>query len=99
MDTDPEARQEKERQIIDNVAQEVSAAGFGAVGILMAEGGKPLSFIAAQGLHFFTPHLGLLLGDHRVSNAACLLENRDNLERLASRLEALDDRRGEDPRH
>lgn len=99
VDTDPEARRSREQEIVDRMADEVSAAGFGAAGILVAEGGKPLSFIAAQGLHFFTPHLGLVLGEHRVSNVACLLESRDNLERFASRLEKLDDRRGDDPRH
>jgi hypothetical protein len=78
---------------VDGLAREVSRAGFGAVGIFLAEGLKPLSFITAQGLHFLTPHLGLLLGSQRVSNVACLLEDRANLERLAQRLEELEEER------
>ncbi len=90
----PEAqRKEKEADIVDGLAQEVSRTGFGTVGIFLAEGLKPLSFITAQGLHFLTPHLGLLLGSRRVSNVACLLEDRANLERLARRLEELEEER------
>jgi len=88
-------RKEKAAGAVDRLAGSISARGFEAVGIFLAEGAKPLWRLVSQGLHFFTPHLGLAFGDRRVSNLSCLLEDPANLERLATRLEELEERRGE----
>jgi len=77
-----------------NAGARLPRKGLESVGIFLAEGFRPLSRLAGQGLHFLTPHLGLVFGDRRVSNLACLLEDPNNLERIASRLEELEERRG-----
>jgi hypothetical protein len=90
LEADETERREKEGAIIDSLATEVHRRGFGAAGVFIAESAKPLSYLVSQGLHFVTPHAGLFLGEQRFSNIACLIEDRANLERLASRLEALE---------
>ena len=83
-------RRDKEDVIIDSLAAEVHRRGFGSAGVFIAETAKPLSFLVSQGLHFVTPHVGLVLNERRFSNVACVVEDRTNLERFASRLEALE---------
>ncbi len=92
-----DASAEERAAVGDRLAQDLAsglaAEGYGTVGIFLGEALKPASRIMAHALHFFTPHAGLYLGDTRVSNLACLLEDRRNLEVFVERLEELDGKR------
>lgn len=86
-------RRDRENDVVDSLARDLSRAGFGSAGIFVAESAKPVAWLAGQALHFFAPSLGLLLGTTRMSNLACVLEDRENLERFARKLEELEDAR------
>lgn len=66
---------------------------FEVPGILLAESIKPVAWMLAQTVHFFTPHLDIASYMHpalRESNVAALagfLEDRDRLERFIQELE------------
>ncbi len=93
-ETEAGPRLEREREMTDALAAELSRSGLEAAGIFVAETTKPLSGLAAHMLRLLTPAAGPVLGARRMSNLACLLEDRDNLERFIQKLEALEERRG-----
>ncbi len=92
-----EKRRAREHDIVDALAREASLAGFGAAGMFLAETAKPLSRLGSQILHLFTPSVGLLVGERRLANLACLLEDRSNLERFILAVERQDEQRGWGP--
>lgn len=95
--TDDEERRARERDIVDTLARETSRTGLGAAGIFVAETAKPLSRLGSHVLHLLSPSVGLLLGEQRLSNLACLLEDRSNLERFIQAVEGHDEKRGFHP--
>lgn len=89
-----EERQARERRIVDKLARETARLGLGAVGIFVAEASKPLGRVGATALDLFSPSVGQLLGERRMANLACLLEDSANLERFARALEKSEEKRG-----
>ncbi len=94
LEVDDKERRKRERGIVDALARETSRAGLGSAGIFLAEGAKPLSGLVSNVMHLFSPTVGFLLGERRFSNFAFLVEDRSNLERFASQVERLDEKRG-----
>lgn len=92
-------RRERERRIVAELARETVRSGFGAVGVFLAEASKPLAGLGAHVLNFFGPSAGLVLGDQRLANLACLLEDRSNLELFIRSIERYerDGRSGRNP--
>jgi hypothetical protein len=95
LDSDPgDAAAEDERatsELIENVAHAVVARGMTAPAILVLESSKPLSFLGSQALHFLEPFVRALMDSGRFSLFAKALEDRENVERLLVRIEALDE--------
>lgn len=95
IDREEGERHDRERALVDTLAQEASRTGLGSAAIFFGEGLRPLSRLGAHALHFLTPSAGLFLGEKRLQNLACLLEDRGNLERFVDKVEELEDRRGD----
>ncbi|MFN0152688.1 MAG: hypothetical protein ACKVU1_18450 [bacterium] len=88
---DRAAENEADRELIESVARAIVVRGMAAPAILMLESSKPLSFLGSQALHFLEPFVRTLFDATQFSRLARALENRDNIERLLVRIEALDD--------
>ncbi|MFQ6015870.1 MAG: hypothetical protein ACE5NP_10565 [Anaerolineae bacterium] len=82
-----ELSDERREELLDSLAEQVTRLGLNAPALLFLELGKPLSFLASQGLLLAQPLLGFLLGESRIEEYAFLLEDEGNLERLLQRLD------------
>jgi hypothetical protein len=94
MPSDDEQRLDRQRQVLQRVADKLVERRLEAPAILVLESVKPLSFIASQGLVFLGPLLQPLLSVRDYDTFAEALESRENLEWLISRLEAGEEGRG-----
>ncbi len=91
---DEEQRTERQREILQKVADKLIERRLAAPAILVLESVKPLSFIASQGLVFLGPLLQPLLSVQDYDVFAEALEDRDNVEWLIRRLEQGEEERG-----
>ncbi len=89
-DISPERRDE----ILDFVARKIADYGLITPAIVALEAHKPFSYIMAQGVHFFAPFGAMFMGSPYASEIAYLLEDRENIERLLERLEAISEEPG-----
>lgn len=82
---------ERERRdaIIEQIAQWVHKRQLHVPAIFLLEMHKPVTFLASQGLLLSSGFLAPLFGPHRLQEVVQLLEDRENIERLLARLEAL----------
>jgi len=78
----------RREELIEGLVRQVNEWGMVAPAILFLEAHKPLSFLASQFLLFSQPTLEPFLGGV-VREYALLLEDRDNVETILSRLEGL----------
>jgi len=78
---------DRRQELLDDAVGVVKRFGLITPAIFFGEMNKPLSFIASQALHFFTPILGAFLDEQRVTEYATLLEDRSNLEMFLQKLE------------
>jgi hypothetical protein len=74
-------------QLIEDLAHRLDSWRLTGPAIALLEAHKPLGFFASQTLLAFEPLLTMLLGDVAVEDYAALLEDRNGLERMISRLE------------
>lgn len=75
--------------IIDSISQKIIGRRLEAPAVLFLEMHKPLSFLASQSLLVAMPFIGHLLGPDKISDLSKLLKDRNNVERLISRIEEL----------
>ncbi len=80
--------------LIEQIADTVRTRGLAVPALLLGEACRPLGFFAAQWLHAFGPLMATItclvrpgLDEAYLARVACLLEDRQNLDRLLSRLE------------
>lgn len=76
-------------EIIDSIARKITGRRLEAPAVLFLEMHKPLSFIASQSILVAMPFISPLLGPEETANLSKLLKDRDNVERLISRIEEL----------
>jgi len=88
--------EEDRDKIVEEIAQWIMKVGMGTPAILFLEAHKPLNRVAANLMHLTSPVAGILapLWDHY----GVLLQDKENLEVLISRLEELERERGEQER-
>lgn len=79
-----------EQELVEQFCQGVGKRGWGAAVLVALEMARPLHFLAAQGLYFFSPVLGVLVSRERVQQWAQFLERADAVEILSQRLETLE---------
>lgn len=79
---------EAERPIAERLCREIVRRQLTAPALAFLEMSRPLNFLAANAIHFFSPVLSALTGDeHR--RFAEFLERRGSIEYLARRIEEL----------
>jgi len=74
-------------EILERIAQRIKRYGLITPAVLFLEMNKPLTFIASQAVHFFSPIVGVFIAN--VEEYAYLMEDRENVDRLIRRLEEL----------
>jgi len=78
----------RREELIEGLVRRVSEWGMVTPAILFLEAHKPLSFLASQFLLLSQPTLEPFLGEV-VRDYVLLLEDRENMETILSRLEGL----------
>ncbi len=78
---------ETNRELIEQVARQLSRWRLTLPAILFLEVTRPLSFLASQGLLLCQPLLGFFYDEPRIAGYAELLSDRENIDRLVARLE------------
>jgi len=90
LDLAPEERD----AILDRIAHEMVRRRLEAPAVLCLEAHRPLQFLLSQGLIVFTPILSMLFGAAPLEKLLLLMQERENLDRLIGRIEALAQQRG-----
>tara|TARA_B100002052_G_scaffold37720_1_gene29929 strand:+ start:40 stop:306 length:267 start_codon:yes stop_codon:yes gene_type:complete len=79
----------KDKSILNEFAQKIVDRKVSVLAIFLLESTKYISFIAGQTLIFFGPILTMFVNDKKYYNFVNLLENKDNVEFLISKIEDL----------
>ena len=95
--TDEQQRTDRQREVLQKVADKLLERRMEAPAIMLLESVKPLSFIASQGLVFLGPLLQVLLSVKDYDTFAEALESRENVEWLIRRLEEGEENRTSPP--
>jgi hypothetical protein len=82
------ALSERERALLERVAERVVELHLEVPAILTLETARPLSVVAGQAMLFFEPLVQALLRIEDYRTFALLIERRDALEALTRRIEA-----------
>jgi len=83
-----------ERALLDKLAREVVRRGLTAPAILFLASMGPLNFVASQAMLFFAPMVGVLFERKDYDVMQRLLERRESIEHILSRIESEDAARG-----
>ena len=78
-----------EKDTLTEFAEKIVNKKASVLAIFLLESTKYISFIAGQALIFFGPILTLLVNDKKYYNFIDLLEKRENVEFLISKIEDL----------
>lgn len=87
---------EQQRVLIDGLCHEIARRGLTTLAILYLEMSRPLGFVTAQAIHFFSPIINLFTDRQGHREFAKFLEHRGAIDYLLDRLEVVD--QGESPR-
>jgi len=80
-----------QRDIAEKLCAEVVRRRLSTPALLFLETTRPLNFLGAQVLHFFSPFLSVLGDAREYKQFASFLEKRGSLDYLCQRIEALQD--------
>jgi hypothetical protein len=80
----------EDRVLIDGLAGRVVRMGLVVPAILFLESSKPLSFLGSQVMVFFEPFVTTFFTAEAYTRASRLMEDRENVELLIQRIEALE---------
>ncbi len=86
------------KEVMDRFARKIIDWRMTAPAILFLESAKPLSFLGNQALVFFQPIVQAIFNFKTYDEVVEILEDRDNLEYLLSRLEELEAERAREER-
>ena len=86
------------KEVMDRFARKIIDWRMTAPAILFLESAKPLSFLGNQALVFFQPMVQAIFNFKTYDEVVEILEDRDNLEYLLSRLEELEAERTREER-
>jgi hypothetical protein len=78
----------EDRALLERVAARIVELRLEVPAILTLEGGRPLSLLAGQTLHFFEPIVAALLRLPDYRRFAALIERRETIDRLVDLIEA-----------
>ncbi|MCK4414102.1 MAG: hypothetical protein KAY32_11205 [Candidatus Eisenbacteria sp.] len=89
--SDDAAAEMTNEELINAVAGRVVRMRLGVPAVFFLESTKPLSFVGSQVLVFLQPFVEAFLTIRNYQRFAALIEDRENIERLIQRVEALDE--------
>lgn len=78
---------EAELRLVDQLAREVARRQLSAPALAFLEMSRPLNYLGAQALHFFSPMLSAILDAQGYNTFARFLERRDAIDILCRRIE------------
>jgi len=81
---------DEQQSAVNRVASFVVRFGMTVPAILWLEGTRPLAFVGSQLMHLLTPTVATMLPVNEWDALAALLEEREGIEVLIARIEALD---------
>jgi len=81
---------EEADKLIDKIATEIVERDLTAPAVFLLETSKPISFIGSQVLLFLEPIIQSIFEFKSYKDIQVLFEDRENVERLIQRIEALD---------
>lgn len=81
-----------ETALLDQLATAVVRRGLTAPAILFLESIRPMNFLASQAMVFFAPMASLLFARKDYATLQTLLERRESIDRIITRIEELDKR-------
>lgn len=87
---------EQRDKMLEEVAQRIGKAGMGTPAMIFLESNKPFSRIAGNALHIVSPAVGVFLPN--IDAYGALLQDRENVEILISRLQEIEEERGRQQR-
>ena len=79
-----------EDALLDKIAGQIVKRGLVAPAILFLESIRPMNFVASQGMAFFGPFAGILFNPLEYDTLRELLERRESIEHIISRIEQHD---------
>lgn len=80
---------EQQRAIVDRLCDEIVRRKLTTPAILYLEMSRPLGFLAAQAIHFFTPLIAAFTDAQGHRHFAEFLEHRGAIDYLLERIEAI----------
>jgi hypothetical protein len=80
-------------QLLNKVADKIHQWRLEVPAIFFLQTMKPLSFVGGQALFFFAPIAGVFFDEETIDDYGHILSDRDNVERLLTKLEVLDQRK------
>jgi hypothetical protein len=81
--------------MLDMIAQAIVRRGMSVPAVFFMQTLKPLNFIGSQALVFFGPVIESIFPKNGIYDFAELMENRDNVDRLMAKIEALESKKDE----
>ena len=81
---------ETQRQAVDKVSEFIVRFKLTIPAILTLESMRPLGFVGSQFMHVLSPSIGAFLSPHTWDEMAKLLEEREGIDYVISRIETLD---------
>jgi hypothetical protein len=88
--TDPIEPTDEQRPIVERLCQEVVRRRLTVPALMFLEMSRPLGYLAAQTIHFFTPLISAVTDAQSHKHLAAFLEHRQSVEYLCRRIEQLE---------
>lgn len=85
----------EQREIVDRVCREIVRRNMTIPALMSLEMSRPLGFLAAQTIHFFTPVIATITDATGHKHFAAFLERRQSIEYLCRRIEQLESERSQ----
>ena len=90
--------EEQIAEMIEKVARFIAERHLAPAGILFAESIRPLHGIGSQAMFFILPFAEIIFDSKKYQQFAVMMENEENLKKLISRMDELDEELSRDRR-
>lgn len=81
---------EQQKDVVNRVCHAVVARKLTTPAIAFLEMSRPLNYVSSQAIHFFTPILSAIVDTKGVECFASVLERRDAVDILCTRIEEIE---------
>ena len=97
VDVDGEPLSEEDQVILTKIASFIVRRGMSTPALLLLESVKPLNFVGSQAMLFFEPILKSLFHADNYERVRLILERREGIELLLTKVEEIESGQGESP--